>query len=191
MEKSILTENFILKGKKRSILIYPHPCLDKVCQDIKEFNEEITNLAQDMLTTMYEAPGIGLAASQIGVEKNIFVLDVNYKREEETEKRYDFNPMVFINPVITERSEKISTQQEGCLSLPGVFEDITRAETITVKYQNLQGEPQSLTTDGLLATCIQHETDHLNGKTFLHYLSPFKRNFYKKKLVKDKKKMGK
>lgn len=193
MTKTVLDKEFALGGKLRQILIYPHPAIDKTGDEITEFNDEIKTLAQDMLTTMYDAPGIGLAAQQIGINKRIFVLDVNYDRkseeDEETVDLDNLNPVVFINPIIKEKTGD-TTYQEGCLSLPGIFEDIKRAEKVVVEFYDLEGEKQEMEADGLLSICIQHENDHLNGVTFLNYLSQFKKNFYKQQLIKEKKKRG-
>ena len=196
MTKTVLDKEFALGGKKLPILIYPNPSLDKTGEEITEFNHEIKTLAQDMLTTMYDAPGIGLAAQQIGVNKRIFVLDVNYDREihhtengGETVDLENLKPVVFINPVIKNK-EGDTTYQEGCLSLPGVFENIKRAEKVSVEYFDVDGDKHEIEADGLLSICIQHENDHLNGVTFLNYLSQFKKNYYKQQLIKEKKKRG-
>lgn len=196
MTKTVLDKEFALGGSKRPILIYPNPALDKTGEEITEFNDELKTLAQDMLTTMYDAPGIGLAAQQIGINKRIFVLDVNYDREiqhtedgGETVDLDNLKPVVFINPVIKNK-EGDTTYQEGCLSLPGVFENIKRAEKVTVEYFDVDGEKHEIEADGLLSICIQHENDHLNGVTFLNYLSQFKKNYYKQQLIKEKKKRG-
>ena len=134
-------------------------------------------LFDDMFQTMYEAPGIGLAASQVDVHKRFMVIDVSEDRS---------RPMVFANPEIV-ASEGGQVYQEGCLSVPGIYADVTRADTITVRFLDRQGQPQELTTDGLLAVCIQHEMDHLVGKLFVDYLSPLKREMVKKKLAKARK----
>jgi peptide deformylase len=134
-------------------------------------------LLDDMFETMYEAPGIGLAASQVDVHKRFMVIDVSEDRS---------RPMVFVNPEIV-GSEGGQVYQEGCLSVPGIYADVTRAETITVRFVDRQGEAREITTDGLLAVCIQHEMDHLIGKLFVDYLSPLKREMVKKKLAKARK----
>ena len=134
-------------------------------------------LLDDMFETMYEAPGIGLAASQVDVHKRFMVIDVSEDRS---------RPMVFANPQIV-ASEGGQVYQEGCLSVPGIYADVTRADAITVRFLDRQGQPQELTTDGLLAVCIQHEMDHLVGKLFVDYLSPLKREMVKKKLAKARK----
>ncbi len=134
-------------------------------------------LLDDMFQTMYEAPGIGLAATQVDVHKRFMVIDVSEEKDA---------PRVFINPQIVERQGG-QVYQEGCLSVPGIFADVTRADTITVRYLDRQGQPQELTTDGLLAVCVQHEIDHLEGKLFIDYLSPLKREMVRKKLAKQRK----
>ena len=137
---------------------------------------DFQRLLDDMFETMYAAPGIGLAASQVDVHKRFMVIDVSEDRS---------RPLVFVNPEIV-ASEGGQVYQEGCLSVPGIFADVTRADTITVRFLDRQGQPQELTTDGLLAVCIQHEMDHLLGKLFVDYLSPLKREMVRKKLAKAK-----
>ena len=134
-------------------------------------------LLDDMFETMYEAPGIGLAASQVDVHKRFMVIDVTEDRS---------RPLVFVNPEIV-ASEGGQVYQEGCLSVPGIFADVTRADAITVRYLDRDGGEQELATDGLLAVCIQHEMDHLEGKLFVDYLSPLKREMVRKKLAKQRK----
>jgi peptide deformylase len=134
-------------------------------------------LLDNMFETMYDAPGIGLAASQVDVHKRFMVIDVTEEHD---------RPLVFVNPEITARSGE-QVYQEGCLSVPGIFADVTRADTITVKFLDRQGQPQELTTDGLLAVCVQHEMDQLDGKLFIDYLSPLKREMVRKKLAKQRK----
>ena len=134
-------------------------------------------LLDDMFHTMYDAPGIGLAASQVDVHKRFMVIDVSEEKD---------TPQVFINPEIV-ANEGGQVYQEGCLSVPGIFADVTRANQITVRFLDRQGQPQELTTDGVLAVCIQHEMDHLDGKLFIDYLSPLKREMVRKKLAKARK----
>lgn len=134
-------------------------------------------LIDDMFHTMYDAPGIGLAASQVDVHKRFMVIDVSEEKG---------TPMVFINPEIV-ANEGGQVYQEGCLSVPGIFADVTRANQITVRYLDRQGVAQELTTDGVLAVCVQHEMDHLDGKLFIDYLSPLKREMVRKKLAKQRK----
>jgi peptide deformylase len=135
------------------------------------------SLLDDMFQTMYDAPGIGLAASQVDVHKRFMVIDISEEKN---------TPQVFINPEITARDGG-QVYQEGCLSVPGIFADVTRADRITVRYLDRHGQAQELSTDGLLAVCIQHEMDHLEGKLFIDYLSPLKREMVRKKLAKQRK----
>lgn len=134
-------------------------------------------LLDDMFETMYDAPGIGLAASQVDVHKRFMVIDVSEEKNA---------PQVFINPQIVQRDGE-QVYQEGCLSIPGIYAHVTRADAITVRYLDRQGQPQELSTDGLLAVCVQHEMDHLDGKLFVDYLSPLKREMVRKKLAKARK----
>ncbi|CAD7727096.1 Peptide deformylase [Xanthomonas hydrangeae] len=134
-------------------------------------------LLDDMFQTMYEAPGIGLAASQVDVHKRFMVIDVSDEKN---------LPQVFINPqIVSKQGEQL--YQEGCLSVPGIYADVSRADAITVRYVDRHGQAQELSTDGLLAVCIQHEMDHLDGKLFVDYLSPLKREMVRKKLAKQRK----
>lgn len=189
-------ENYQLAGKELEIYKYPHPVLAAVAKNVEpeEFNDELKELCLNMLYTMYRAPGIGLAAPQIGISKRIFVIDVDFEREEldEDDEREpaltNFNPYIFINPIIrAPKGERI--YQEGCLSLPGIYEDVLRADTVSLEYQDLTGKQHKLVCDGLLSTCVQHENDHLDGIVFIEHLSTLKKNFFKKKLVKAKKRI--
>ena len=139
-------------------------------------------LMNDMLETMYHENGIGLAAIQIGVAKRVIVLDISKKEEIK-------NPMFFINPEITEKSENNSTYEEGCLSVPGQFAEINRPEKCHVKYLDYYGQPKEMKAEGMLATCIQHEMDHLEGILFIDYLSKLKKSMIVKKLSKQKKEL--
>ena len=134
-------------------------------------------LLDDMFETMYAAPGIGLAASQIDVHQRFMVMDVSEEKD---------RPLVFVNPQITARAGE-QVYQEGCLSVPGIFADVVRADRITVHALDRHGQPFELDIDGLLAVCVQHEMDHLEGKLFVDYLSPLKREMVRKKLVKQRK----
>ena len=134
-------------------------------------------LIDDMFETMYAAPGIGLAATQVDAHHRFMVIDVSEAKDQ---------PMVFVNPQILARQGE-QVYQEGCLSVPGIFADVTRADAITVRYLDRDGREQELATDGLLAVCIQHEMDHLEGKLFVDYLSPLKREMVRKKLAKQRK----
>jgi peptide deformylase len=196
MENSNILENYKLEGELLQILTYPAPVLKKVAEPVTEFNEELKKLCKDMLFTMYQAPGIGLAAPQVGKSIRLFVMDIDFDREEVTKaddsveyKLSNFNPRIFINPEIKNQDGEV-LYEEGCLSVPGVYEDVKRAETITVDYQDLDGNKHSIDADELLSICIQHENDHLEGIIFLERLSMLKQNLLKKKFLKQKKKKG-
>jgi peptide deformylase len=156
------------------ILNYPDPRLHTVAKPVKEVDATIRRLINDMAETMYAAPGIGLAATQVNQHIQLIVIDTS------TEKN---NLMVFINPQIIAKSGE-QDYEEGCLSVPGVYESVTRAENITVEALDKDGKKFTLDADGLLSVCIQHEMDHLLGKVFVDYLSPLKRNRIKTKMVK-------
>lgn len=158
------------------ILEYPDPRLRTKAQPVTVFDDALQTLIDDMFATMYDAPGIGLAASQVNVHKQLLVLDVSEEKNE---------PMVLINPKIV-ASVGSQTYQEGCLSVPGIFADVDRADTITVESLDRHGKPQNFQADDLLAICIQHEMDHLIGKLFVDYLSPLKRELVRKKLEKQR-----
>ena len=147
------------------ILEYPDPRLKKVASPVTVFGPEIERLVRDMAETMYEAPGIGLAATQVDVHKRVIVIDISETRDQ---------LRVFVNPELLE-AEGEAECEEGCLSVPGYYDKVTRAANIRVRAQNERGETFELATDGLLAVCIQHEMDHLLGKVFVDYLSPLKR----------------
>jgi len=162
------------------ILEFPDPRLrtKAVEVEVQWLEQDATQqLIDDMFETMYEAPGIGLAASQVDVHRRFMVIDVSDERN---------RPLVFVNPQITAQAGH-QVYQEGCLSVPGIFADVTRADTITVTALDRHGAPFELQADGLLAVCIQHEMDHLEGKLFVDYLSPLKREMVRKKLAKQRK----
>ena len=164
---------------KRSIIIEPDPILRKKSDLIEKVDDELRKLMDDMLQTMYAAPGIGLAAVQIGILKRLIVIDISKEEKK--------NPIFLVNPVIISRSENKSVYEEGCLSLPGQFAEIERPAECIVKYLDYQGKQKELKADGLLATCIQHEIDHLNGVLFIDYLSKLKKDMIIKRLKKKKK----
>ena len=161
------------------ILEFPDPRLRKVASPVTVFDAKLSSLIQDMFETMYEAQGIGLAATQVNVHKQLLVIDVSENRE---------NPLVFINPKITVLDDELSEYDEGCLSVPGFYETVSRPRQIQVNAVDPQGTAFEMTLDGLLATCLQHEVDHLNGKLFVDYLSALKRNRIRSKLEKEHKK---
>ncbi len=160
---------------KLKILEYPDPRLRRVARPVDTVGERERKLAEDMLETMYDARGIGLAATQVAEDIRLIVMDLSEERNE---------PRVFINPEITDRSGSQSCE-EGCLSVPGYYAEITRADSIRVRALDIDGNPYELEADGLLAVCIQHEIDHLDGKMFVDYLSPLKRRMIGKKLRKQ------
>lgn len=160
---------------KMTVLKYPDERLRKVAQPIAKVDDSIRAVIDDMLETMYDEQGVGLAATQVDVHQRLFVADCSEDQNE---------PLVFINPEIT-KAEGHFKNDEGCLSFPGVYAKVERAETITVKALDKNGEEFSLNAEGLLAICIQHEIDHLNGKLFVDYLSPLKRERIRKKLEKE------
>ena len=165
---------------KRPILIHPDPRLKKVCAPVADLSDDLRRLADDMLETMYDAPGIGLAAPQVGVMDRLLVMDC-IKDPEATPE-----PMVLINPEVTETSEETSVYEEGCLSIPEQFADVERPAEVTVKWLGLDGQTHSEHFDGLWATCVQHEIDHLNGKLFIDHLKPLRRQMITRKMVKFK-----
>ena len=162
------------KMSQLDILQFPDTALRKVATPVLEVDGRIDTLVGDMLETMYEAPGIGLAATQIDVHERLVVIDVSEEGD---------SPLVLINPEIL-KLEGEQEMQEGCLSIPGIFENIKRAADIRVAAVDRQGEPFEMDADGLLAVCIQHEVDHLDGKLFVDYLSILKRNRIRKKMIK-------
>ena len=164
----------------RKILTEPDPILRKKCEPLEKVDTETKKLMDDMLETMYAAPGIGLAAIQVGILKRLVVIDISKGEEEK-------KPVFLINPQIIHRSKKTSIYEEGCLSLPGQFAEIERPAECTLKYIDYNGKEKELKADGLLATCVQHEVDHLNGILFIDYLSKLKKDMIIKKLVKQKK----
>lgn len=167
----------------RPILIHPDPRLKKLCDPITEFTPDLAELADDMLATMYDAPGVGLAAPQIGVMRRMIVMDCMKAPDEP-------RPIVLINPEITWSSEDTNVYEEGCLSIPDQFAEVTRPATVRARWQDLSGTPQEEEFTGLWATCVQHEIDHLNGKLFIDYLGPLKRQMITRKMEKLKREMA-
>ena len=164
----------------RKILTEPDPFLRQKSVKVDLVNDEIRTLMNDMLETMYNAPGIGLAAIQVGVPKRVIVIDLS--RDDEEKK-----PFYFVNPEIINNSNNNTAYEEGCLSVPGQFAEINRPDKCEIKYLDYNGKEQILSASGLLATCIQHEIDHLEGILFIDYLSKLKKNMIVKKLSKQKK----
>lgn len=165
---------------KRSILIHPDPRLKKLCAPVPDVSDELRKLADDMLETMYHAPGIGLAAPQVGVLDRLIVLDC--VKEEGAEPK----PLVMFNPEILASSDEKNTYEEGCLSIPEQFAEVTRPSEVEVAWMDRDGNARKETFDGLWATCVQHEIDHLNGKLFIDYLGPMKRQMITRKMQKLK-----
>ena len=165
---------------KRPILLHPDPRLKKVAAAVDDLTDELRALADEMLSTMYEAPGIGLAAPQVGVLNRLIVLDCV---KDEGPPR----PLVMFNPEVVASSDTLNTYEEGCLSIPEQFADVTRPAEVEVRWMDMDGAEQGETFDGLWATCVQHEIDHLDGKLFIDYLKPLKRQMITRKMVKLKK----
>ena len=161
----------------RDILILPDKRLRKVSEPVKKVDAGIRKLVEDMFETMYDAPGIGLAAIQIGTSRRVVTMDLAKKEEPRS-------PQVFINPEIVWSSDEAATYEEGCLSIPETYSDVERPAQVKVKYLDLQGAPHEIEANGLLATCLQHEIDHLNGILFIDHLSKLKRDRVLKKFSK-------
>lgn len=157
------------------ILCYPDPRLHKVAKPVATVDERVRAIVDDMLATMYDANGIGLAATQVDVHERIVVIDVSEERDQ---------PLVLINPEITWASPEMRMGEEGCLSVPGIYDEVERASRIRCKALDIDGKPFEFEADGLLAVCVQHELDHLEGKVFVEYLSSLKQNRIKTKLKK-------
>ena len=157
------------------ILCYPDPKLHRVAKTIDGVDARIRTLVADMLETMYDAKGIGLAATQIDVHERLIVIDVSEERD---------TPLILINPELIWTSPETHINEEGCLSVPGIYDGVARFDAVHVRAQDEHGKPRAIEADGLLAVCIQHEMDHLLGKVFVEYLSPLKRNRIKKKMIK-------
>jgi peptide deformylase len=168
---------YIARMALRDILILPDKRLRLVSEPVKTIDREIKTLVDDMFETMYDAPGIGLAAIQIGVPKRVVVMDL--AKKEEAQK-----PHVFINPEIVSSSAEEATYEEGCLSIPEIYEEVTRPSQVRVKYLDLEGKEHEIDAGGLLATCLQHEIDHLNGVLFIDHISKLKRDRITKKFAK-------
>lgn len=161
------------------ILEFPDPRLRKVAAPVREFDDGLRTLVDNMIETMYQEEGIGLAATQVNVHKRLLVLDISEEKD---------SPQVFINPEFEVIEEELQDYQEGCLSVPGFFEEISRPRAIRVQAQDSRGESFELEARGVLAVCIQHEIDHLDGKLFVDYLSPLKRQRIRSKLEKEHRK---
>jgi peptide deformylase len=165
-----------------TILRYPDPRLHKIAKPVTVFDERLKKLAADMAATMYDAPGVGLAATQVDVHEQLIVIDTS-------ETNSDLR--VFVNPEIVWASEEKQVYDEGCLSVPGVYDGVERPARVKVRALDVEGKPFELEADGLLAVCIQHEMDHLKGKVFVEYLSPLKRNRIKTRMLKEERELSK
>lgn len=162
----------------RKILTFPDPKLREVAKEVTEFNSDLKNLAEDLIETMYEFKGIGLAAVQIGVNKRVIVADVSEEKKE---------PFIFINPTIKVLNEdEKGGYDEGCLSIPGFYEEVIRPTQVEISFQNLSGKKEEIIPEGLLGVVVQHETDHLDGKLMVDYISSVKRQRIRSKLLKLK-----
>ncbi|WP_341233769.1 peptide deformylase [uncultured Sulfitobacter sp.] len=169
---------------KRNILLHPDPRLKKVCAPVTDMTDELRALADDMLSTMYEAPGIGLAAPQVGVLDRLIVMDC-IKEEGEAPR-----PLIMFNPEIIAGSDDLNTYEEGCLSIPDQYADVTRPAEVDVRWIDRDGNEQTETFSKLWATCVQHEIDHLDGKLFIDYLKPLKRQMITRKMTKLKRELA-
>ena len=168
----------------RPILIHPDPRLKKTCPVVDAVTPDIGKLAEDMLATMYDAPGIGLAAPQVGVLARLLVMDC--VKDPTKSPR----PMVMLNPAVTWSSEDVSVYEEGCLSIPDQYAEVTRPAMVRVEWLGLDGKQQEEEFEGIWATCVQHEIDHLNGKLFIDYLGPLKRQMITRKMEKLKRELA-
>ena len=168
---------------KKKILTIPNPVLRQISEPVKIVNSEVKNLMDDMLETMYAAPGIGLAAVQIGILKRVIVIDLS----KDVEKK---EPLFIVNPEITFKSKELISYEEGCLSIPNQFAEIKRPISCRINFLDYKGKKKEINAEGLLATCIQHEIDHLNGVLFIDHLSKLKKDLILKKTKKQKKEIN-
>ncbi len=166
----------------RPILIHPDPRLKKVCDPVGAIDDGVRALAHDMFETMYHAPGIGLAAPQIGVNARLLVMDCAKREDEDASAQ----PIAMVNPEIFWSSEETREHEEGCLSIPDIYAPVTRPEQVRVRWHDLDGEQREALMDGIWATCVQHEIDHLNGRLFIDYLGPMRRQMITSKMKKLK-----
>lgn len=169
---------------KRQILIHPDPRLKKLCAPVPDLSDDLRTLANDMLETMYDAPGIGLAAPQVGVLDRLIVMDC-IKEEGGTPR-----PLILFNPEIIASSDEKNTYEEGCLSIPDQYAEVIRPAEVEVRWIDMDGNEQQEVFDGLWATCVQHEIDHLDGKLFIDYLGPMRRQMITRKMQKLKREMA-
>ncbi len=167
----------------RTILIHPDPRLKKLCAPVGRITPEIETLAADMLATMYDAPGVGLAAPQLGILSRLFVIDCTKDPDA------DRQPLVMVDPEIVSTSDALNSYEEGCLSIPEQYAEVTRPAEVRMRWTGLDGRRQERDFDGLWATCAQHELDHLNGRLFIDHISPMKRQMITRKMIKLKREM--
>ena len=167
----------------RPILIHPDPRLKAVAEPVDDISDELRKLADDMLETMYDAPGRGLAATQVGVMKRLFVMDCAHKEGQ------DPDPVVLVNPEILARSDETQVYEEGCLSIPDIYADVERPAEVQMRWLDLNGREQERTFGGFEAVCVQHELDHLNGRLYIDYLKPLKRQMITRKMQKLKREL--
>ncbi len=173
-----------MKNMKRSIILHPDPRLKKIAAPVADISDELRQLGNDMLETMYDAPGIGLAAPQVGILQRVFVMDC-VKEPGETPR-----PIVMFNPEVIATSDETNVYEEGCLSIPEQFADVTRPADVELRWMDRDGAEQTEVFTGLWATCAQHEIDHLDGKLFIDYLRPLKRQMITRKMVKLKRELA-
>jgi peptide deformylase len=166
----------------RPILIHPDPRLKKLCDPVGEIDDGVRGLARDMFETMYGAPGIGLAAPQIGVNARLIVMDCAKREDEHATPQ----PVAMVNPEITWSSDELCEREEGCLSIPEIYAPVSRPEAVTVRWTDLDGQTREARMAGIWATCVQHEIDHLNGKLFIDYLGPMRRQMITSRMKKLK-----
>jgi peptide deformylase len=192
-----ILQGYKLEGQMLKIFTYPEPILKKIAEPVTVFDDHFRALCFDMLYTMYHAPGIGLAAPQVGVSQRFFVMDIGYEREKvinadgkEFFELSDFQPRIIVNPHFSHREGEI-LYEEGCLSVPGVYEEVKRSEKIHLKYQDMWGNHHQLDAEDLFSICLQHENDHLDGIVFLERLTSFKRKFLTEKYLKNRQKKPK
>ncbi len=169
------------------LVVAPDPRLKIKSMTVEKVDDDLRMLMDDMLETMYESNGIGLAAVQIGVHKRILVMDIGQSSRYKESKEHKSEPLYLVNPEIINESEEENVYEEGCLSFPGQYAEVTRPKKVKVKYLDYNGNEKILEADGLLATCVQHEIDHLNGVVFVDHISKLKRDFIMKKLKKAQK----
>ena len=179
------------------LIIAPNPLLKQVSSPVEKVDDTLRTFMDDMLQTMYAESGLGLAAVQVGALKRVLVMDVDYEIDRHAHHHHDHhgcggvhvkntNPLFLVNPQIVEASQELSSYNEGCLSFPEARAEVVRPETVTVKFLDYYGKEQTITADGILATCVQHEIDHLNGITFVDHISKLKREIILKKMKKFK-----